>query len=85
MKKLVVNLLFPAFRILLIHAGSLRLYDWQETGQLLTHKKQIFGPDYISYNGDPVSFVLEFALNLFFVFMGFIGIGSDYQSFARGD
>jgi hypothetical protein len=85
MKKLVVNLLFLAFCILLIHAGSLRLYDWHETGQLLVHKKQIFGSDYVSYNSDPVPLVLEFSLNLFFVFMGFIGIGSAYQSFARGD
>jgi hypothetical protein len=65
MKKLVLSLVFLAFCILLIHAGSLRLYDWYETGQLLVHKKQTFGPDYVSYNSDPVSFVLEFSLNLF--------------------
>jgi hypothetical protein len=76
MKKLVVNLLFLVFCILLIHVSSLRL--------LLMHRKLSIGPDYVSYNSDPILFVSEFSLNLFLVFMGFIGIGSVYQSFAKG-
>ena len=84
MKKLVVNLLFLDFCILLIHVSSLRFYDWYETGQLLMHRKLSIGPDYVSYNSDPILFVSEFSLNLFLVFMGFIGIGSVYQSFAKG-
>ena len=76
MKKLVVNLLFLDFCILLIHVSSLRLYDWYETGQLLMHRKLPLGPDYISYDSDPVLFVYEFSLNLYLVVMGSSGIGS---------
>jgi len=79
MKKLVVNLLFLAFCILLIHAGSLRLYDWYDTGQLAMHRQMIFGPDSVSYKSDPVLFVSEFSLNLFLAAMGFLGIGSVCQ------
>jgi hypothetical protein len=76
MKKLVVSLLFLALCILLIHVGSLRLHYWYETGQLLMHRKLPLGPDYISYDSDPVLFVYEFSLNLYLVVMGSSGIGS---------
>jgi hypothetical protein len=83
MKKFVVSLLFTAFCVSLIYVGSHRLYDWYETGQLAMHRKMLFSPDYVLYNSDPVLFVAEFTLNLFFVVMGFLGIGSACQDLSQ--
>ena len=79
MKKIVISLLLAAFCVGLIYAGGHNLYDWYETGQLAMHRKMINAPDYVSWASDPVLFTWEFALNIFFVVMGFIGFGSACQ------
>jgi len=44
--------------------------------------KAALGPDYISYDSDPVLFVCEFSLNLYPVVMGSLGIGSTCEELA---
>lgn len=83
MKKILINLLFAAFCVALIYAGGHRLHDWYETGQLAMHREMINAPNHVSWATDPTLFMWEFALNVFFVVMGFIGIGSACQEFSR--
>jgi hypothetical protein len=80
---MVINLLFAAFCVGLVYVGSHRLYDWYETGQLAMHREMINAPDHVSWATDPVSFMGEFPLNIFFVVMGLLGIGSACEDFSR--
>ena len=79
----MLSLLLAAFCVAMVHAGSHNFYDWYETGQLAMHRKMLSVPDHISWAGDPVSFMLEFALNIFLVVMGFIGIASACEDLSR--
>jgi len=83
MKRSVLSLLLAAFCVALVYAGGLRLYDWYGTGQLAMHREMLNAPDHISWAIDPVLFTGEFALNIFLVVMGFIGIGSACQDLSR--
>jgi hypothetical protein len=83
MKRIVINVLFAAFCVGLIYAGGLRLYDWYETGQLANHREMINAPAQISWAIDPALFMWEFALNIFLVVMGFLGIGSACEDLSR--
>lgn len=83
MKRIVINLLFAAFCVGLVYAGSHSLCDWYETGQLAIHRKMINAPDHVSWAIDPVLFMGEFALNIFFVVMGLLGIGSTCEDLSR--
>ena len=83
MKRIVINLLFAAFCIGLVYVGGYRLYAWYETGQLAMHREMINAPDHVSWATDSVLFMWEFALNIFFIVMGFIGIGSACQDLSR--
>jgi hypothetical protein len=79
----MLSLLLAAFCVGLIYAGGHRLYDWVETGQLANHREMINAPAYVSWAIDPVLFMWQFALNIFLVIMGFIGIGSACQDLSR--
>jgi hypothetical protein len=83
MKRSVLSLLWAVFCVGLVYAGSHTLYDWYETGQLAMHREMINAPAYVSSATDPVLFMGEFALNLFFVVMGFLGIGSACEDLSR--
>jgi hypothetical protein len=83
MKRLVLSLLLAAFCVAMVYAGSHNLYDWYETGQLAIHKKMLNVPDHISWADDPAPFMLKFALNIFLVVMGFIGIASACEDLSR--
>jgi hypothetical protein len=76
MKRSVLSLLLAAFCVGLVYAGGHRLYAWYETGQLAMHREMINAPADVSWAFDPVLFMGEFALNIFFVVMGLLGIGS---------
>ena len=75
MKKPVSCLLFGAFCVALVYVFGIRVFDWYETGQLAMHRKMIYGPDFVSYDSDPVLFVWELGGSLFFIVMGFLGLG----------
>jgi hypothetical protein len=79
----MLSLLLAAFCVGLIYAGGHRLYDWYETGQLANHREMINAHAHVSWAIDPVLFMWEFALNIFFVVMGLIGIGSACQDLSR--
>jgi hypothetical protein len=83
MKRSVLSLLLAAFCFAMVYAGSHNLYDWYETGQLAIHRKMLNAPDHISWAIDPVLFMGEFALNIFLVVMGLIGIGSACEELSR--
>ena len=83
MKRIVINLLFAAFCVGLVYVGAHRLYEWYETGQLAMHRETIHAPTYVSWTTDPVWFMGEFALNIFFVVMGLLGIGSACEDISR--
>jgi hypothetical protein len=83
MKRSVLSLLLAAFCVAMVYAGGHNLYDWYDTGQLAIHRKMISAPDHVSWAIDPVSFMLEFALNIFFLVMGLIGIASACEDLSR--
>jgi hypothetical protein len=83
MKRIAINLLFAAFCVGLIYAGGHRLCGWHETGQLAMHREMINAPTHVSWATDPVLFMGEFALNIFFLVMGLIGIASACQDLSR--
>ena len=85
MKRSVLSLLLAAFCVGLVYAGGHRLFDWYETGQLANHREMITAPAHISWAIDPALFMWEFALNIFLVVMGFLGIGSACRDLSRQD
>ena len=83
MKRSLLSLLLAAFCVGLIYVGGLRLHDWYETGQLAIHREMLNAPSHVSWAIDPVLFMGEFTLNIFFVVMGLIGIGSACEDLSR--
>jgi len=75
MKKLTINVVFGAFCVAIVYVFGMRVFDWYETGQLVMHRKMIYGPDFVSYGSDPVLFIWELGGSLFFLAMGFLGLG----------
>lgn len=72
MKKLATCLLLGAFSAAIVHVFGMRVLDWYETGHLAMHRKMVLGPDFVSYDSDPVLFVWELGGDLVFI-MGFLG------------
>jgi len=75
MKKLTSNVLFGAFCLAIIYFSWKPVFDWYETGQLAMHRKMVLGPDFVSYDSDVVLFAWELGGRLFFIVMGFLGLG----------
>lgn len=74
MRKIGIAFLFGAFTGALAYVSADRLLDWYRTGQLAAHKKPVFGPDVLTYSGDPIGFTIEFDLYLFLLTMGALGV-----------
>jgi hypothetical protein len=83
MKRIAINMLFAAFCVGLVYVWSHRLCDWYATGQLANHREMINAPAYVSWATDPVLFMGEFALSIFFVVMGLLGIASACEDLSR--
>ena len=85
MKKLATCLLLGAFSAALVHVFGMRVLDWYETGHLAMHRKLVFGPDFVSYDSDPVLFVLGTRRRLVFHRHGFRRVRRSYQRNHRVD
>jgi hypothetical protein len=75
MKKLAINVLFGALCLAIIYFSAMPVFDWYETGQLAMHRKMVYGPDFVSYDSDAALFAWQLGGRLFFIVMGFLGLG----------
>jgi hypothetical protein len=60
---------YLAFALLLVSVFGSRLADWLMGGQLLVANR-IRASHYITFSGDPVEFVMGFALHVFMISTG---------------
>ncbi|WP_342722029.1 hypothetical protein AAFG07_22175 [Bradyrhizobium sp. B097] len=68
MRKIASTVLIGIFCCLVTYFSVARLYQWAETGQLaVLSRKTRDQAEFVSLGNDPLSFVLLFALYLFFL------------------
>jgi hypothetical protein len=73
MSKVATCLVLGAFSAAVVQVFGMRILDWYETGHLAMHRKLVFGPDFVSYDSDPVLFVWELAGALGLIVLGLFG------------
>ncbi|KRP95149.1 MULTISPECIES: hypothetical protein [Bradyrhizobium] len=75
MRKHAATVLIGVFCSLVTYFSAARLYQWAETGQLaVLSRKTHDQPEFVSWGDDRPSFVLLFALYLFFLKNGLLGM-----------